>query len=124
MKKTGKKLRPRKVYSEAFRKARVKEYESGEFSVLEICNLYDLPNGSVYNWIHKYSTYNKKGYKIVEMSSSSTQKLKDKDARIAELERLLGQKQIKIDYLEELIELAEEQYDVQFKKNSNTPRSK
>ncbi|GAH23659.1 unnamed protein product, partial [marine sediment metagenome] len=80
--------------------------------------------GSVYNWIYKYSTYNKKGYKIVEMSSSSTQKLKDKDARIAELERLLGQKQIKIDYLEELIELAEEQYDVQFKKNSNTPRSK
>ncbi len=57
------------------------------------------------------------------MSESSTKKLKDMELRIKELERIVGQKQIKIDYLEKMIELASEQYQVDIKKNFNTPQS-
>jgi transposase-like protein len=124
MQKTGKKLGKRRVFSSQFRKERVREYESGKYTVREISLLYGISYHSVYRWIYNYSAYNKKGLKVVEMTESSTKKVKDLQKRIAELERLLGQKQIKIDYLEEMINLAKEDYQIDIKKNSNTPQSK
>jgi hypothetical protein len=43
--------------------------------------------------------------------------------RNAELERIIGQKQIKIDYLEKLIELASEDLKIDLKKSINTALS-
>ena len=43
--------------------------------------------------------------------------------QIKELERALGQKQIKIDFLEKQIEIAEETYQVDIKKKLNSKRS-
>lgn len=111
------------MYSEEFRRARVAEYESGEYTVLEICKLYGISNPIVYRWIYKYSTYNKNGYKIVEESSSKTRQLKELSFRIAELERALGQKQMQLDHYETIIELAKQEYGIDLKKNSNTPQS-
>ncbi|MER3327995.1 MAG: transposase, partial [Candidatus Kapaibacterium sp.] len=76
-----------------------------------------------YRWIHRYSIYNKKRAILVEMKDSSTQKLKDYEKRIAELERIVGQKQLNIDFLEKMIDLAEQEYNVDIKKNANTPLS-
>jgi hypothetical protein len=53
---------------------------------------------------------------IVE-SKSDTIKLKQLQARIKELEQIIGQKQILIDFKEKMIELAEEQYGINIKKN-------
>ncbi len=111
------------MFSEAFKKERVKEYESGELSVVEISRMFSIQGTIIYRWIHKYSAYNKKKSIIVEMKDSGTKRLKDYEKRIAELERSLGQKQLRIDFLEKMIELAEEEYDVAIKKNSNTPLS-
>jgi transposase-like protein len=116
-------LRNVKRYSEEFKRALVNEYESGKFSVMELSRLYQVSFQGLYSWIYRYSTYNKKKVTIVEMSESSTKKLKDMELRIKELERIVGQKQIKIDYLEKMIELASEQYQVDIKKNFNTPQS-
>ncbi|MBZ9788396.1 hypothetical protein LB456_13080 [Psychroflexus sp. CAK57W] len=49
-------------------------------------------------------------------------KVKEMQSRIADLERALGQKQMNIDYLEKMIELAKQDYDIDIKKNSNTPQ--
>jgi transposase-like protein len=117
------KLRSRRQFSEEFKKARIKEYEKGEFSVQELSKLFDIQGTVIYRWIHKYSTYNKKRAIIVEMKSSGKQKLKDYEKRIAELERALGQKQLSIDFLKKMIELAEEEYQIEIKKNSDTPLS-
>lgn len=54
------------------------------------------------------------------MSKSTDQKLKDLHQTIAELERALGQKQIKVDFLEKMIALAEAEYDLDLKKSSFT----
>lgn len=43
--------------------------------------------------------------------------------RNAELERIIGQKQIKIDYLEKLIDLASEDLKMDLKKSINTVHS-
>lgn len=48
------------------------------------------------------------------------QKLKDYEKRIAELERLLGRKQITIEFLEKVIDLANDHYKTDLKKNSAT----
>lgn len=74
--KNVKKLGKRLYYSEEFKRARVNEYESGELTVKQICRLFGIGNASVYNWIYKYSSVNKKGVKIVEQSDSSSDKVK------------------------------------------------
>lgn len=117
------KLQSRRVFSDEFKKARVKEYESGKFTVNEIGHLYGIQQTVIYRWIYKYSIYNKKSVKVVEMSESSTQKLKELELRLKELEQIVGQKQLKIDYLEKMIELAKEEFDIDIKKNSDTLQS-
>jgi transposase-like protein len=123
MKTTLKKIRSRRLYSEEFKKSLVKEYEKGTYSVLELEKLYGIPNKSIYNWIYKYSTFNKKSVKIVEMSDSKTQKIKDLEAKIMELEQAVGRKQIKIDYLEKMMDIAKEELGYDVKKNCSTPQS-
>ncbi len=124
MNKKLKNLRPFKVYSEHFRLARVKEYESGKLTVNQIHLTYGVAKQSVYLWIYRYSAYNKKGYKIVEHSKSLGGKVSALQEKVAELERLLGQKQIIIDYQQALIKKAEDVYQIEIEKNSNTPQSK
>jgi len=117
-------LNSRRLFSDEFKKARVKEYESGAFTVGEIGRLFDIETPIIYRWIHRYSTYNKKSVKIVEMADSGTRKVKGLEERIKELERIVGQKQLNIDYLETMIDLAKEKFSIDIKKNSNTPPSK
>ena len=124
MEKPGKKLRSRKVYSESFKRARVSEYERGEYTVLQISRLYQLSNVTVYNWIYRYSTYNKKGYKIVEMSESNQDKVKQLEKQIKELQQALGQKQLKLEYWEVIARLAKEKYDIDIEKNFDSQPSK
>ena len=124
MEKKRVKLRPKRVFSEEFKKARVKEYESGKFTVLEISKLYNVSDSAVYFWIYRYSTYNKSGLKVVEMSKSSESKVKELQKKITELERIVGQKQIMIDYLETMMEVAKEELNIDIKKKFDTPRSK
>ncbi len=121
--KCGKVLKKQRVFSEEFKKLRVKEFEKGEFSVLELSKLYGVAHQTVYTWIYKYSTYNKKGLRIVEMKSSSKTKVKELQDRIKELERVVGQKQLNIDYLEKMIEIAKEEFNIDIKKKHDTPQS-
>jgi transposase-like protein len=117
MRKNGKKLRPRKVYSEEFKKSRVRDYESGELSVVQIVRLYGVSSPCIYNWIYRYSTYNQKGYKVVEEHKSGTNKVKELEKKVAELERALGQKQVRLEYYQQLIELGNREYGVDIEKN-------
>ena len=110
------KLRQRRIFSEEFKRARVKEYESGQQRVLEIARQYDIDFQTVYNWIYKYSAYNKNGSLVVVEMKSQTNKNKKLTEKIKELERIIGQKQMNIDYLEKLIELSEAEYNIDFKK--------
>ena len=116
-------LKKRRIFNESFRRARVKEYESGQLSVLEISRLYGINPQTVYLWIYKYSVYNKKSLKIVEEKDSGTRRVKQLQERIKELEQIIGEKQIRIDYLEKMIEIAQEELEIDIKKNYGTPHS-
>ncbi len=117
------KIQKKRVFSEELRKQAVKKYEKGEMTVLELSKYYEVTYQSIYNWIYKYSKFQKKSIQIVEMSMSSTSKIKVLEAKIKELEHAVGVKQINIDFLEEMINLAKEEYDIDIKKNYSTPQS-
>lgn len=117
-------LRKHRVFSEEFKKDIVREFESGQYSVAQLSKLHQLQKQVVYTWIHKYSTFNSKGYRMVEKSQSSTEKVKQLEKRIQELEQAVGKKQIMIDYLEQMMIVAKEELNIDIKKNFGTPPSK
>lgn len=122
MKANVKIIRKSRRYSEEFKRKIVKDFENGNFSVLDLSRLHHIDPQTVYNWINKYSVPSN-GVEIVEMKQSSTKKLKDLESRIKELERAVGQKQLYIDYLEKMMEIAKEDLGIDIKKNFGTPPS-
>ena len=123
MKANLKTLKKQRHYSEEFKLQIVHDFECGRFSVYQLAKLHGIHNVSIYNWIHKFSTFNEKGSRIVEMKDSTTQKLKELQLRVQELEGIVGRKQITIDYLEKMIDIAKDELNIDIKKNSNTPQS-
>jgi len=120
---TQKFIKKRRKFSEDFKRSLIKEYESGKFSVPQLERLYGISNNSIYSWIYKYSTFNEKGFRIIEMKESSSSRLKTLEQKVKDLERTVGQKQIMIDYLEKMMDIAKEELNIDIKKNLNTPQS-
>ena len=117
------KVRSRRRYAVSFKQARVDDFENGTFSVAQMSRLYDIHHNVLYRWIHEYSRQPKQTSIIVEVPNSQTEKVKQLEARIAELERLLGRKQIRLDFHEALLdELREAGIDVD-NRNFFTPDS-
>jgi len=123
MKANLKQVRKIRRYSEEFKKEIVSLYESGKFSVLQLEKLHGITNPSIYRWIYKYSIFNEKGFRVVEMKESSMNKVKELEQKVRELEQAVGQKQIKIDYLEKMMDIAKTELNIDIKKNFNTPQS-
>lgn len=116
-------IRKHRRYSEEFKKEIVSFFESGKFSVPQLERLYGIDNVLIYRWIYKFSTFNEKGFRIVEMKESNINKVKELEQKIKELEQSVGQKQIMIDYLEKMMEIAKTELNIDIKKNFSTPQS-
>lgn len=101
---SSKKVRHHRRYSQEFRQARVDDFENGTFSVAQLSRLYHIRVSTLYGWISRYSRYPKTSAVIVEVPNSQQQKVKRLEDRVAELERLLGRKQIQLDYYEAFME--------------------
>ena len=123
MKANVRSIRKQRKYSIEFKKRIVAEFEKGKFSVPQLEKLHGVRNSLIYLWIYKFSTFNEQGFRIVEMKDSSNKKMKELEARVKELESAVGRKQIKIDYLEKMMEIAKEELDIDIKKNFATPQS-
>lgn len=111
-----KKPRTLRHFSEDFKRAKVRELEKRITSIADICRTYEVNRTSVYKWIYKYSAMAKKQLKVVVEAKSDTQKIKALEDRIKELERIVGQKQLLLEFKDKMIEIAEETYGVDIKK--------
>jgi len=105
-----------RYFSEDFKKKKVRELERNITSVPDICKTYSVSRTSVYKWIYKYSVMAKKQLKQVVEAKSDTQKIKALQDRIKELERVVGQKQLLLEFKDKMIEIAEATYGVDIKK--------
>lgn len=123
MLKTGKRIRHHRRYSEEFKRKLVTEFEKGLMSVVQLEREYGVSDSLIYKWIYTYSTYNEKNIHIVELKDSQTHRVKELEAQVKELHQILGQKQLKIDFLEKMIDLAKDDYGIDIKKNFSIPPS-
>jgi transposase len=104
-----------RYFSEEFKRTKVKEIVEKRISISEFCKLYDVSRTSVYKWIYKYSALEKGTRQVIEMESEA-QKTKLLQEKVSNLERKLGQKQLEIDYLSKVLELASEELGYDLKK--------
>ena len=103
-------------FSEDFKIKKVRELEKNLSSVGDICTTYSVSRTSVYRWIYKYSAMAKKQVKQVVEAKSDTLKIRALEDRIKELERIVGQKQLLLEFKDKMIEIAEATYNVDIKK--------
>ncbi|HFB62083.1 MAG TPA: transposase [Bacteroidetes bacterium] len=115
--------RRRRHFSDSFKIQKVRELESGKTKVSEICKLYEVSEVSVYRWLNKFGTMKDKKERLIVETDSDTRQLLVLKKKVAELERVIGQKQIMIDFKDKMIELAEETYGVDIKKKFSTQQS-
>jgi transposase-like protein len=121
---TLKSLRPVRVFSEEVKKQVVRDIESLKMSPSEASQELSVSLRSIYNWIDKYSRYLKRNCRLVVESQSDAMKSKELKQELKEAQAALGRKQMELDYLNKLIELAGKEYGVDFKKNfSSQPSS-
>ena len=115
--------RRHRYFSENFKKEKVKEIEIGLLKVSDICKQYEVTSTNVYRWISKFGSMKHKQERIIVESQSDTKELLELKKRVAELERIIGQKQILLDFKDKMIEIAEETYHVDIKKKFSTKPS-
>lgn len=108
--------RVQRYFSEEFKKKKVREIELNTVTVSQVAREYGVSKTAVYKWIYKYSAMRKKGIKQVVEAKSDTLKISRLREEVRDMERLIGQKQIRIDFLEKMIELAEQEYGIDIKK--------
>ena len=115
--------RQSRYFSEEFKRRKVFEIEHKLVTIAELCREYEVSSTAIRKWIYKYSRMKTKKERIVVESESDTRKLQQMKERIKELERIIGQKQLMIDFQSKVIELAEEEYKVDIKKKFGSEES-
>jgi transposase len=108
--------RQNRYFSEEFKRRKVEEIENNLTTIADIRKEYHVSATAVYKWIYKYSIMRKKSEKQVFETQSDTKKALEMRERIKDLERIIGQKQMMIDFQEKVIELAEKTYKLDIKK--------
>ena len=117
------KIRQIRTFSESFKRQKVKELVNRQVTIAEISTLYGVSRSCIYKWLYKYSKDHSPGTVQVVQMESESQKTKLYQQRIAELERIVGQKQLEIDFLAKLVEISSQELGVDLKKNFGTKPS-
>ena len=115
--------RRRRRFSDSFKIQKVREIETGKTKVSEICKLYEVSSVNVYRWLNKFGIMKNKQERLIVETDSDTKQLLALKKKIAELERIIGQKQVLLDFKDKMIDLAEETYGVDIKKKYSTKPS-
>lgn len=105
-----------RIFSESFRKMKVREIERNLTTVALVSREYDVSTTAVYKWLYKHSTLRARQLRQIVEPMSDAHKIEELRKKIKELEQIIGQKQIQIEFKEKMIEIAEEMYQVDIKK--------
>lgn len=103
-------------FSEAFKKEKVKQIEDKKLTVLQLSRIYEVSTTAIYKWIRKYSKYVGKNERVVVEKETEGGKAIELLKKIAELELLVGKKQVEIEYLKKVIEFGTELTETDIKK--------
>lgn len=108
-------MRSSRTFSTEFKKEKVKDLIEKRTSIKMLVELYGVSRSAVYKWLYLYSSM-EKGIQTVVQMESEEQKTKVLLNRLAEYERIIGQKQMQLDVLEKAIEIASQELGYDIKK--------
>ncbi len=117
------KQRQNRRFSDEVKRKKVSEIERCITTVSEVSREYQVSRSAIYGWIRHYSRMRKKQERLVLEGLSDTRKINALKEKVKELERVVGQKQLQIDFFDKMIELAEEEYGIDIKKKCSTKSS-
>lgn len=112
----GSKIRKVRQFSTEFKKEKVKQIDEGKITVSQISRIYEVSVTAVYKWVRQYSKYAGQNEKIVVEKLSEGAKTLELLKKVAELEQLVGQKQVEVEYLKKVIEFGSELTETDIKK--------
>jgi transposase-like protein len=115
--------RRKRKFSESFKIQKVRDLEMKKVSIQELCKVYEVSETSIRRWIDKYGQSRDKPERIVVETDSDTREILALRKKVAELERLIGQKQILLEFKDKMIEIAEDMYGVDINKKLSTKPS-
>ena len=115
--------RRRRKFSDSFKIQKVREIETGKTKISEICKQYEVSSVSIYRWLNKFGNMKNNKERLIIETDSDTKQLLAFKKKVADLERIIGQKQVIIDFKDKMIDLAEETYGVDIKKKFSTQQS-
>jgi transposase-like protein len=116
----GKSIKTVRHFSEEIRRQTVSDIESGKCSITQAGRELGVSVQSIYKWIYKYSRYLVKNKVMVVENQSEGYRTKELEAKIKELQAALGRKSMENEFLEKIIDLANEELGTDLKKNFNT----
>lgn len=105
-----------RTFSAAFKQEKVNEIEANLITISQICRIYGVSRSAVYKWIRLYGSLYVKKERIVVEKESESYKTEQLQKKVAELERLLGQKQVEVEYLKKVVEFGSEAAKMDIKK--------
>ena len=116
-------IRQSRIFSEEFKRQKTQQIVEKKVTVSDVSELYGISKMTVYRWLYRYSPLHQKGTIQVVQMESEDHKTKQLLQKVAELELVVGQKQLHIDYLEKLIELGGQELKTDLKKTFSGPPS-
>ena len=117
-------LSPIRVFSVKVKRTVVKDIEDGKCSVLQASRELGVSKQTIYKWVYKFSRHLQKNRIMVVEDQSEAYRSGELEKRIKELEAALGRKSLELDYYKILMEVAEEELKIDFKKNFGQKASK
>lgn len=90
--------------------------EDRQITVKQLSRIYEVSEAAIYKWVRKYSSVLGLGEKIVVEKESEGAKTLALMKKVAELERVVGQKQLEIDYFKKIVEEIEDEIGEDIKK--------
>jgi len=103
--------------SDEFKKEKVMEIEAGTLTITELSRDYSVGRTAIYQWLYRYSNQRKKGVRMVVEKESEGFRTAELLRKVSELERLLGQKQVEVEFLNRVIAEGDNHYKCDLKKS-------
>jgi transposase len=112
-------IKERRIFPEELKKKAVKDLTGKRTTIKALMNEHQISPQTVYKWLYKYSPYHQQKCILVVQMKSEEIKNSELRQRMAELERIVGQKQLEIDFLNKLLEIGSGELGFDLKKSFN-----
>jgi transposase len=114
-------IREKRIFSEELKKKVIQDLVSKKTTIRRVMAEHQVSATSVYKWLYKYSAYHERKCTLVVQMSSESAKNTELQQRLGQLERIIGQKQLEIDYLHKLLEISSSELGFDLKKSFSSP---